>query len=144
VSLLPSASWPLSTADAAPDAHTQAPPAALARRPPVALVGKGRHSLRFLVPEGSSEWSVMYSLSRLGAGGEASLQLCTSGGSFRRSVAFQWFLTLFSVRPAMVLAMSAQRLPSCLLRSPCCTPQENLGECAIAAETLLAADSIRQ
>ena len=32
--------------------------------------------------------------------------------SLRRSVAFQWFLTAFSVRPSMTLAMSAHLLPT--------------------------------
>ena len=35
----------------------------------------------------------------------------TVAGSLRRSVAFQWFLTAFSVRPGIVFAISAQRLP---------------------------------
>ena len=40
------------------------------------------------------------------------IMMQTETESLRRRVAFQWFLTAFSVRPLIRLAMSAQRLPS--------------------------------
>ena len=65
---------------------------------------------------------------------EQSVGVLTGMESLRRRVAFQWFLTAFSVRPGICLAMSAHRLPSswctCTVHIPCqdnqqCCPCSN-------------------
>jgi hypothetical protein len=58
--------------------------------------------------------------------------------SLRLSVAFQWFLTAFSVRPASVLAISDQRLPNleAAARAGTQTAERGAGRCQWAAVLL--------